>query len=270
MIPVLFTIGGIPIYSFGLMMGISFIIGSTILTGELRRKKMNPEMGSTITLLALIGGITGSKILFLIENWSDFLATPLSMAFSPGGLTFYGGFILATILIAIYLRKEHMNFFRVADAVAPPLLLSYGIARIGCHLAGDGDYGFPTTLPWGTDYSKGTYPPSAAFKDFPEITSQFPHGVVPDTVLCHPAPVYEFILCSVLFYFLWKSRKRLGPDGTVFMAYLVLAGTERFVVEFVRLNERFILGLSEAQILALIFILIGAFGFRHMRSKIRE
>jgi phosphatidylglycerol---prolipoprotein diacylglyceryl transferase len=268
MIPVLFTIGGIPIYSFGLMMGISFIIGSTILTGELRRKKMNPDIGSTITLLALVGGIAGSKILYLIENWSDFLDSPVSMAFSPGGLTFYGGFILATIMIGIYLRRERVSFLRAADAVAPPLLLSYGIARIGCHLAGDGDYGFPTTLPWGTDYSKGIVPPSVAFKDFPEIASKYPHGVVPNTVLCHPTPVYEFLICAVLFYFLWKSRKRLGPDGTVFMAYLMLAGAERFTVEFLRLNERVLLGLSEAQLISIVLIITGAAGFRMMRAKI--
>lgn len=269
MIPVLFTIGGIPIYSFGLMMGISFIIGSTLLTGELRRKKMNPDMGSTITLLALVGGIAGSKILYLIENWGDFIDNPVSMAFSPGGLTFYGGLILATIFIGLYLRREHVSFLRVADAVAPPLLLAYGIARIGCHLSGDGDYGFPTTLPWGTDYSKGIVPPSVAFKDFPEITSKYPHGIVPNNVLCHPTPVYEFLICSVLFYFLWKSRKRLGPDGTVFMAYLVLAGAERFMVEFLRLNERFILGLSEAQIISIFLIIIGAAGFRMLRAKIK-
>ncbi len=269
MCPVLFTIGGLPIYSFGLMMGISFIIGSTILTGELRRKKMNPDMGSTITLLALVGGISGSKILFLIENWGDFIDNPWRMAFSPGGLTFYGGFVLATILIAVYLRRQHVSFWRIADAASPPLLLSYGIARIGCHLAGDGDYGFPTSLPWGTDYSKGTYPPSAAFKDFPEIASKYPHGVVPDATLCHPTPIYEFLLCSILFYFLWKARKRLGPDGTVFAAYLVLAGAERFIIEFFRLNERFLLGLSEAQIIALVLITMGAIGFRHLRSQIK-
>jgi phosphatidylglycerol---prolipoprotein diacylglyceryl transferase len=250
------------------MMGISFIIGSTILTGELRRKKMNPDMGSTITLLALVGGIVGSKLLFLIENWADFINTPVAMAFSPGGLTFYGGFILATILIAIYLRQQKVGFLRVADAVSPPLLLAYGIARIGCHLAGDGDYGFPTSLPWGTDYSKGTYPPSAAFKDFPEIASRYPHGVVPDTTPCHPVPIYEFLICAIMFYFLWKSRKRLGPDGTVFAAYLVLAGTERFAVEFLRLNERLLLGLSEAQIFSVFLIIVGAITFRHLRSKI--
>jgi phosphatidylglycerol:prolipoprotein diacylglycerol transferase len=251
------------------MMGISFIIGSTLLTGELRRKKMNPDMGSTITLLALVGGIAGSKVLFLIENWTDFIYNPWSMAFSPGGLTFYGGFILATVLIAIYLGRQHVSFWRVADAASPPLLLAYGIARIGCHLAGDGDYGFPTSLPWGTDYSKGTYPPSAAFKDFPEIASKYPHGVVPDTTLCHPTPIYEFLLCSVLFYFLWKSRKRLGPDGTVFMAYLMLAGAERFVIEFFRLNERFFVGLSEAQIIALVLITMGSIGFTRLRANIK-
>jgi phosphatidylglycerol:prolipoprotein diacylglycerol transferase len=122
-------------------------------------------------------------------------------------------------------------------------------------------------LPWGTDYSKGTYPPSIAFKDFPEITSKFPGGVVPDTTLCHPTPIYEFLLCGALFLVLWRFRKTLKPNGKIFMLYLMFAGAERFSVEFIRVNPRFILGLSEAQIIALAMLLIGAYGWYHLSPK---
>ena len=196
---------------------------------------------------------------------------PVGMIFSPGGLTFYGGFILATFSIYLYVRKKNIPFIAVADAIAPALLLSYGLARIGCHLAGDGDYGFPTSLPWGTDYSNGTYPPSAAFRGFPEVTSQFPGGIVPDTVLCHPTPVYETIICSVFFYFLWKNRIKWTTPGRMFSTYLILAGVERFSVEFFRLNPRLALGLSEAQLISLVLILLGVIGLnsalRVARSK---
>ncbi len=265
--PVIFSFGGITIYSFGLMMGISFLIGNYLLTKEFKRKKLHPDLASNITLIALVAGVSGSKLLYLLENWSAFIADPVGMTFSPGGLTFYGGFILALASIYFYARKKNLKFLQIADAGAPALLLAYGIARIGCHLAGDGDYGFPTTLPWGTDYSNGTYPPSAAFRNFPEVTSLYPNGVVPDDTLCHPTPVYETIICSVFFLFLWKRRTVWKPDGQMFYAYLVLAGLERFAVEFFRLNPRLLLGLSEAQVIALILIAVGAIGYR---SIVRE
>jgi phosphatidylglycerol:prolipoprotein diacylglycerol transferase len=146
-------------------------------------------------------------------------------------------------------------------------MIGYGIARLGCHLAGDGDYGFPTTLPWGTDYSKGTYPPSAVFRDFPEIARQFPGGIVPNNTPCHPTPVYELLICALMFWFLWRIRKKVSPAGKLFMMYFILAGIERFSIEFMRLNERILFGLSEAQVIAVIMISIGLFGWWKLNAK---
>ena len=243
------------------MLAIGFIVASTLLTNELKRKGFDPNLGSTITLLAVLFGIIGSKILYLLENWNELVLAPIQMTFSPGGLTWYGGFILATVVIAFFARKKKIPFFKIADAAAPGLMLGYGVARIGCHLAGDGDYGMPTSLPWGMMYSNGTYPPSAAFREFPEIVQKYGvNGVVPDTILCHPAPLYEFILGTILFTVLWKLRKNDYIDGKLFMIYLVLAGSARFLVEFIRLNPRLLLGLSEAQLISLIVIVIGIIG----------
>src|SRR5713226_624935 len=97
--PRLFTIGPFTIYSYGLMLGVAFIIASWLLSKELKRKGLDPALGNSITLLALVFGIAGSKILYLFENWSFFVRAPISMTFSPGGLTWYGGFILATFAI---------------------------------------------------------------------------------------------------------------------------------------------------------------------------
>lgn len=263
--PIIFSFGGITIYSFGLMMGISFLIGNFILTQEFKRKKLHPDLASNITLIALIAGVSGSKLLYLLENWSSFVKDPAGMIFSPGGLTFYGGFVLALASIYVYAKQKKIKFIHIADASGPALLLAYGIARIGCHLAGDGDYGFPTNLPWGTDYSNGTYPPSAAFRNFPEVTSLFPNGVVPDNTLCHPTPIYETIICSIFFLIMWKNRLKWKTEGQMFYTYLVLAGIERFAVEFFRLNPRLLLGLSEAQIIAIILMVIGAIGLNSLR-----
>jgi phosphatidylglycerol:prolipoprotein diacylglycerol transferase len=249
------------------MMGLGFLTASYILTKELRRKELDPNLGNSITLLALIFGIVGSKVLFLFENWSDFSRDP-SIAFSPGGLTWYGGLILATAVIFYYTRKKGLPFLKICDSAAPALMLGYGVARIGCHLAGDGDYGMPTDLPWATVYAKGTYPPSIAFRDFPDIVQKYGvNGVVPDTIPVHPAPIYEFIMAVLLFTILWKLRKREYSDGKLFMIYLLLSGAARFLVEFIRVNPRILMGLSEAQLIALIMIVIGIFGISAFSKK---
>jgi phosphatidylglycerol:prolipoprotein diacylglycerol transferase len=261
MIPVLFEIGPIKVYSFGLMLGIGFLLGSYILALELKRKKLNPDLGSTITVLAVIFGIAGAKLLFLIEEWKNFLRNPAGEAFSPGGLTWYGGFIVGMTAISLYVKRKKVPFLRIWDCLAMGLIIAYGVARLGCHFSGDGDYGYPTSLPWGTNYEKGTYPPSRAFAIFPEITSHYPGNVVPDNTPCHPTPVYETILGLIGFALLWQIRKRPWPDGKLFMLYLMISTTFRFGVEFLRLNPRLAFGLSEAQLIAIPLFLFGAIGF---------
>jgi len=267
MCPRLLEIGPFTIYSYGLMLAIGFIVASYLLSTELKRRGLDPDLGNAITLIALVAGVVGSKILYLVEHWGLFLSDPFGMAFSPGGLTFYGGFLLAAYCIYIYTKKKDVRFLTAADSVAPGLLLAYGVARLGCHFAGDGDYGYPTTLPWGTDYSKGTYPPSLAFRNVPEIASKYPGGVVPDNTLCHPTPVYELILCAILFWILWRFRKRIQPEGRMFMLYLVFAGLERFSIEFLRINPRVVLNLSEAQLIAIPLMIVGLVGWFLLAKK---
>ncbi len=267
MYPRLFQFGPFTVYSYGLMLGLGFIVASIVLTKELRRKHIDPNLGSTITLLAVIFGVSGSKILYLLENWSDFIRTP-SMAFSPGGLTWYGGFFLATAAIMIYARKKKIPFLKICDASAPAIMLAYGVARIGCHLSGDGDYGMPTSLPWGMVYSAGTYPPSIAFRDFPDVVAKYGvNGVVPDTIPVHPTPLYEFLAGVILFLVLWKLKDRPAPDGNIFMMYLILSGIARFAVEFLRLNPRLLFGLSEAQLLSIVMIGLGVVGIQYFNRK---
>lgn len=269
MIPVLFQIGPLKVYSYGLMLGIGFLLGSFILARELKRKKLDPNMASTVTVLAVIFGIAGAKILFLIEDWNHFVKDPIGMAFSPGGLTWYGGFILGLAAVITYVRRKKVPVLRFLDALGVALILAYGVARLGCHLSGDGDYGFPTDLPWGTNYENGTYPPSRAFAIFPEITSQYPGGLVPDSTPCHPTPVYELLLGTLGFAILWRLRKKPYPDGKLFMIYLMLSSTFRFLVEFLRLNPRIIFGLSEAQVISIPLFLAGLLIMLYLDRKQR-
>lgn len=255
MIPVLFEIGPIKVYSYGLMLGIAFLLGNSILSNDLKRKNIDPAIAGTVTILAVVFGIAGAKLLHLIEHWSEFVQRPVDMAFSAGGLTWYGGFIVGIIAVSVYVRSRQVPFLRFLDSLGIALILAYGVGRIGCHLSGDGDYGFPTDLPWGTNYENGTCPPSCAFRAFPEMAG------IPDTTPCHPTPVYELLMGLAGFGMLWKLRTRGLADGKLFMIYLMLASLFRFLVEFLRLNPRVFLGLSEAQLIAGVLFVAGVIGF---------
>ena len=294
MCPELLTIGPFTIYSYGLMLATGFLVANYFLSAELKRRALDPHLAGQITVLALVGGVVGAKVLFLFENWDAFVAAPMRMAFSPSGLTFYGGFLTATAAIALYLRKRKLAFLRIADTVAPGLLLGYGVARLGCHFSGDGDYGIPTSLPWGAIYANGTFKPARALADYfsrnPDAAKEWNYselatqvvgrdqfGTITQfdlTVTLHPTPVYEFLLCGLLFLVLWRFRTRIQLQGRIFMLYLVFAGLERFLVELIRLNPRIVLGLSQAQLIAIALIAVGAAGWfylgRARRSAARE
>lgn len=263
MIPILFEIGPIKIYSFGLMMGIAFIVANLLLVREFRRKGMPPEKAGTITLIALVAGVAGSKLFSLFENWESFIADPAGELFSAAGLTFYGGLILATLGIFLYVRKQRLGFLRVADAAAPSLILAYGIGRIGCQLAGDGDYGIPSDVPWAMTYPKGTVPTNAydpkdnSLTHLGELYHQlFPDRQIPDQIPVHPTPVYETLAAIAIFAVLWALRKRPMAAGMLFSIYLILAGLERLLVEFIRLNPEYGT-LSQAQWISIGMIVLG-------------
>ncbi len=250
MYPELFRIGPLTIYSFGLMLGIAFLTANMLLTAEMKRRKLDPALGTMITMLALGGGVAGAKLFHVFENWKDFLAEPFGTVFSSGGLTWYGGLLVATGLIFLYLKRKKLSLLEVADMTAPGLALAYGIGRIGCHLAGDGDYGIPTDLPWAVSYEYGTVPTAYTMDEF---------GQRIPTEWVHPTPVYELILAIALFSWLYRRRTKSLPVGIQFGYYLTLHSLSRFAVEFIRINPRLILGLSEAQIISIALILWGVF-----------
>lgn len=268
MIPVLFEIGPIKVYSFGLMMGLAFIVANILFVREFERKGMPPEKAGTITLIALIAGVAGSKLFSLFENWDRFTADPSGELFSAAGLTFYGGLIVATLCIWYYVRRQKLGFLRVADAASPSLILAYGIGRIGCQLAGDGDYGIPSQLPWAMTYPEGTVPTLAA--ENPLLVSLwnqiYPDQPVPADIPVHPTPVYETLAAIAIFAFLWILRRRPMAAGVLFSIYLVLAGLERFLVEFIRINPEYG-SLSQAQWISIAMMALGAWMYYGLRKN---
>jgi len=217
-----------------------------------------------ITLLALVYGLAGAKLFDIFENWSSFLQNPAAYIFSPAGLTMYGGLICAAIAIGVYARKHKIGFFALADAVAPALMLAYGIGRIGCHVAGDGDWGIMSDLA-----SKPSFLPDWAW------SYQYPHNVLEEGVpiagcvgpFCNqlpagafPTPLYEAVACIVLFGVLWGVRKRIKITGQMFSLYLILNGLERFAIEKIRVNIKMdLLGFhpTQAELIATFLMVLG-------------
>jgi phosphatidylglycerol---prolipoprotein diacylglyceryl transferase len=258
-------LGPLTVYTYGLMVAIGLAVAIGLVCLELRRKGIDPAHGLWIALIVIPSGVVGAKLLFVVEEWDRFIADPTRVAFSGGGLSFYGGFLLGALAMSAYLRVKHVSFLVFADAAAPGALLGRGIARIGCHLAGDGDYGVPTALPWGTDYSHGIYPPSKALARLPELVRPSLGGVVRDDLPMHPTGVYEFLISALLFAVLWRYRARIRPDGRLFIVYLLTMGGVRFGLEFLALAPPVAFDLTEAQLISLGLIVIGAIGLACLR-----
>lgn len=250
MYPKLFEIGPVPVYSYGLMLGITFLVGSALFTRELKRNNINEEFGVVITFLCLIGGIIGSKLFYILEEWNFGSAHTLSsyfrkdVIFSSSGLTFYGGLILAIVFVIIFCKMKNLSVLKIFDLMSPSAALGYGIARVGCHLSGDGDYGIPVNgTMWeflGYSYTNGTVPTA-------------------EGVLVHPTSIYELVFAIMIFYFLWTRRADYKTPGIIFGYYLILAGIERLLIEIIRINPRIIFGLSQAQIISIVMITGGIY-----------
>jgi phosphatidylglycerol---prolipoprotein diacylglyceryl transferase len=253
-------VGEVPLYSFGAMLGLGFLVANYLLSKEIARKKIVPDVASTVTLISISFGIFGSKLFHVLENFGAFLHDPFGVALNAGGLTFYGGLICAVAANIYYLRSENIPVLKFFDAAAPSIMIAYGIGRIGCLLAGDGCYGEPTKVAWAMTYPKGFI--STLASQNPELAAQyrelFPGEVVPIDIPVHPTPIYEFLYALVIFAILWKLRLQPRAFGWLFFVYLALQSVGRFVVEFIRLNPPVLLGLSEAQLIAVVMFIVGA------------
>lgn len=241
MYPVLFRIGPLTIYGYGLMMAIAFLTAAHLTGRELTRKGFDGDSASTLVFWAAIGGLVGARTLAILGDWRGFLEDPIHTMFSGAGFVWYGGFFGGVVAVSWSMRRLRLPWLMTVDCIAPGLALAHGIGRIGCQLAGDGDWGRETVLPWGMAY------PNAI------VGWHYPPGV-----RVHPTPLYELLAYVLIFLFLWSIRTRQHTDGALFWWYLILASAARFMVEFVRINPRIVFGLTEAQAISLALMAIGA------------
>ena len=245
MYPTLIDFGPVGIHSYGLMLATAFITVVFVIQSELKRRGFVPEFASTIVMAAAIGGIVGAKIYSaLLDGQITF-----QEIFSTSGLVWYGGFIGGCLAVIIVVLRSPNPFLPTIDIVGPTVILGYGIGRIGCLLAGDGDYGPPSDLPW---------------------AMAFPNGTVPTDVPVHPTPIYETLLSFTFFGILWSQRRKFeAVPGALFGASLIALGVERFIAEFWRITPRVLGWMSAAQILSIAAFIIGIALILSMRSRPR-
>lgn len=230
-----------------------------------------------LLLIAAVFGIFGAKLFAYLEdpiNIIDFLSDPFS------GLTMYGGLICALLGGWYYFRKHKLPGLHFLDAVAPTLILAYGIGRIGCHVAGDGDWGIVNLNPnpglpdwlWAYDYPNNVNHAGVAMSSCYYGDNFCEH--LPKPV--YPTPIYETIMCLLIFGILWFIRKRVQIAGMLFSIYFVLNGVERFLIEQIRVNKLYEFGgmaITQAELIALGFILLGLIGmifFYRQKAKFNQ
>ena len=241
------------------------------------------QQGGNITLTAALWGFIGAKIFNWFESpkeFMDLIATG-SVRDIVSGLTMYGGLIVAGIMVVRYFKKNGMAILPSMDAAAPGLMLAYGLGRLGCQVAGDGDWGIANTAPkpswipqwlWSYDYPNnvnGVLGPHRGGYVGEHMTSGtiFPgYGthLVPGVF---PTPLYEVIMCLALFGILWYLRKRIALPGVLFCIYLIMNGVERFLIEHIRVNNLFLGTWTQAEVISPCLIIIGVGGILWLRKR---
>jgi phosphatidylglycerol:prolipoprotein diacylglycerol transferase len=237
-------LGPITLQSFGLMLGLAFVCSGVLAQRFLVELGHPADWAYEMVFAALIGGLVGARLWWIVEHWEEAKDDLLGSVFSGTGLVFYGGAIGGAIVVALWAWRRGVFGPRMFDVAAAPLAIGYTVGRIGCQLAGDGDYGKEWDGPWAMAY---------------------PDGTVPTTEEVHPTPVYEVLVMGAVTWFLWRMRHRVPPGG-LFALWLLLAGSERFLVEFLRRNERVVAGLTVAQLIALAMIAGGVLWLARLRG----
>jgi phosphatidylglycerol---prolipoprotein diacylglyceryl transferase len=233
MYPVLFRIGTFEVTSFGLMVAVAALVGVWLFRRELQLSGL-PTDAADAGIIGVLGGLAGAKLLWTLEHSGEAPLTDL--LFARGGLSWYGGLIGGVGAGLVYIIVRGWPIVVTLAAATPALAFGHAIGRIGCFLVGD-DYGRPTDLPWGV---------------------AFPEGRPPTTVRVHPTQLYEAVGLGVLGWLLLRWRRSGVPEPIVLGRYLLAAGTLRFAIEFIRVNERVAFGLTVAHLVSIAVVAVGA------------
>ncbi len=242
MIPVIFNIGPIPINSFGLMIALMFLASIYLLASSLKFNEIDPKYSEIFVFAGVVSGLLGARIWFIIENYSLIKDDLFGAVFSGAGFTFYGGFVLALLVLFLLCRFYKIPSYKLYDSLGPTLALGYAIGRLGCQLSGDGDYGIETDTFIGMSYLTGIVP-------------------TPPGVNVYPTPLFESAISLVICFYLLNIERtsKWQMPWQRFGFYLILISIERFFIEFIRVKERYAFGLSEAHYFSMLFAAIGLY-----------
>jgi phosphatidylglycerol---prolipoprotein diacylglyceryl transferase len=229
-------IGPLDLQTFGICFAAGFIASGLIISVRFHELGKPADWTYEMVFAALVGGFVGSRVDYIIQNWDTASDDLLGSVFSGSGLVWFGGLIGGALGVILWARWRGFLGWQLFDTAAVPLAVGYAIGRVGCQLSGDGDYGVQSDLPWAMSY---------------------PDGTVPTTDEVHPTPIYETLAMGLAGIVLWRLRDRFAV-GVLFGLYLMIAGVERFLVEFIRRNDDVVAGLTQAQLIALVLLGLGA------------
>lgn len=233
---------------------------------QVREQVMPHELMGNILVYAAVFGLLGAKIFHNLEYWDDFMADPMGSLVSFSGLTFYGGLICGGAAVLYKANQYGIKPLYMLDVGGVGMMLAYGLGRMGCHMAGDGDWGIPNT------HTAPAWIPEWAW------SFKFPHNVIGEGVpiagctgrYCaelpvgvYPTSLYEFVVCLLLFCILLFLRKRIRYAGMLFSIYLIFSGIERFTIELIRVNSKYHIGslaFTQAELISVIMVLAGIAG----------
>jgi phosphatidylglycerol---prolipoprotein diacylglyceryl transferase len=238
---------GLSIKTFGLFFGLNFVVVGLIAHRRLQELGKPVDWAYEMTFAALIGGLIGARAWWVLDNLDEVKGDVLGGLFGGSGLTWYGGALGGAIAVLLWAWYRGWLSLALVDLAAVPLAMGYAVGRIGCQVSGDGDYGKPWDGPWAMAY---------------------PNGVVPTDDKVHPTPIYETLTMAAVGIVLWRMRDRLAP-GRLFALYLVLAGLERFLVEFLRRNPEVAVGLTLAQLISIAMLVAGTVWLVRTRDRTR-
>ena len=229
-------LGLIELQTFGISLALAFIAVGLLLARRFAETGHPPDWAYEALFAAVVGGLIGARVDYLIQNWERVSEDLLGAVFSGSGLVFFGGLAGGAAGVALWAWWRGVLGLELADAAAPAVALGYAIGRVGCQVSGDGDYGVASGLPWAMAY---------------------PEGAVPTTEVVHPTPIYETVAMGVVALWLWRMCDRLA-HGMLMALYLVIAGIERLAIELIRRNDAVLAGLTLAQLVSIAMIAAGA------------
>jgi phosphatidylglycerol---prolipoprotein diacylglyceryl transferase len=230
------SLGPLDLQTFGICFAFAFLASGAIFGRRLRELGKPADWTYEAVFAALIGGVVGSRVDFLIQNWDEVSGDVLGNIFSGSGLVFFGGLIGGAIGVLLWAWWRGWLGWELLDTAAAPIAIGYTVGRIGCQVSGDGDYGVESDLPWAMAY---------------------PEGTVPTDETVHPTPVYDTLTMGLATLVLWHLRDRFAP-GVLFGLYLIIAGAQRFLIELIRRNDSVVGGLTLAQLFSLALLALGS------------